>query len=186
VPRSRASGPTRRSWSPRCGRSRCTAASARSWRASRSIPALLEENVEAVRLGAQNLAKQIENVRLFGSRRRRDQLVPDRHAGRGRGDPEVALAPAPRRGRGARTSRRRRGCRGPRRGGLGRREEGDADFQLLYPTTMPLAEKIETIATRVYGADGIDVLPAARKAIKQYEDLGSATCRSAWPRRSTR
>ncbi len=29
-------------------------------------PALLEENVEAVRLGAQNLAKQIENVTIFG------------------------------------------------------------------------------------------------------------------------
>ena len=29
-------------------------------------PALLEENVEAVRLGGQNLAKQIENVTMFG------------------------------------------------------------------------------------------------------------------------
>src|SRR4029453_16360995 len=29
-------------------------------------PALLEENVEAVRLGSQNLAKQIENVTMFG------------------------------------------------------------------------------------------------------------------------
>src|SRR5204863_3986358 len=29
-------------------------------------PALLEENVEAVRTGASNLAKQIENVRIFG------------------------------------------------------------------------------------------------------------------------
>ncbi len=29
-------------------------------------PALLEENVDAVRLGAQNLAKQIENVTMFG------------------------------------------------------------------------------------------------------------------------
>src|SRR4029453_15715592 len=29
-------------------------------------PALLEENVEAVRNGAQNLAKQIENVLLYG------------------------------------------------------------------------------------------------------------------------
>ena len=49
---------------------------------------------------------------------------------------------------------------------------GEADFKLLYPDAMAITEKIETIATRVYGADGIDLLPAARKAIKQYEDLG--------------
>ena len=47
-----------------------------------------------------------------------------------------------------------------------------ANFQLLYPDDMPLAEKIETIATRVYGGDGIEFLPAARKSLKQFEDLG--------------
>ncbi len=51
-------------------------------------PALLEENVEAVRAGAQNLAKQIENVDgLRDPGRRGDQRVPAGHAGRGRGDP---------------------------------------------------------------------------------------------------
>ncbi len=51
-------------------------------------------------------------------------------------------------------------------------EEGAPDFQLLYPDSAPLVEKIETIATRVYGADGVDILPAARKALALYEDLG--------------
>jgi formate--tetrahydrofolate ligase len=37
---------------------------------------------------------------------------------------------------------------------------------------MPLAEKIETIATRVYGAEGVDYLPAARRQLAQYEELG--------------
>ena len=37
---------------------------------------------------------------------------------------------------------------------------------------MPLADKIETIATRIYGGDGVDYLPAARKSLKQFEDLG--------------
>jgi formate--tetrahydrofolate ligase len=37
---------------------------------------------------------------------------------------------------------------------------------------MPLAEKIETIATRVYGADGVDFLPAAKKSLAQFEELG--------------
>jgi formate--tetrahydrofolate ligase len=49
-----------------------------------------------------------------------------------------------------------------------------------------LIEKIETIAEKVYGADGIDVLPAARKALTLYEDSASAACPCAWPRRSTR
>ena len=29
-----------------------------------------------------------------------------------------------------------------------------------------------TIATRIYGADGIELLPAAKQQLKQYEDLG--------------
>ena len=51
-------------------------------------------------------------------------------------------------------------------------QDGRAKFELLYPDEMPLAEKIETIATRVYGADGVEFLPAARKSLTQYEDLG--------------
>ena len=138
-------------------------------------PALLEENVAAVRAGAANLAKKIENVRLFGIPvGRRDQRVPIRHAGRGRRDPG---------GRPGRRSTCRRRCDAlrptaarapptwPPPSGT-RRTSGAADFRLLYPDEMPITEKIETIATRVYGADGVDVLPAARKALKQYEDLG--------------
>ena len=51
-------------------------------------------------------------------------------------------------------------------------QDGSARFQLLYPDEMPLAEKIVTIATRVYGADGVEFLPAARKSLEQFEDLG--------------
>ena len=32
----------------------------------------------------------------------------------------------------------------------------------------------ETIATRIYGADGVDYLPAAEQQIKKYTDLGYA------------
>ena len=51
-------------------------------------------------------------------------------------------------------------------------QDGSARFELLYPDEMPLAAKIETIATRVYGADGVEFLPAARKSLQQFEDLG--------------
>jgi formate--tetrahydrofolate ligase len=43
---------------------------------------------------------------------------------------------------------------------------------LLYPDDAPLGEKIHTIATQIYGADGIELTPAAQKSLKQYEALG--------------
>lgn len=45
-------------------------------------------------------------------------------------------------------------------------------FEFLYPLEMPLADKIETVAREVYGADGIDLSPSAAKALKEYERLG--------------
>jgi formate--tetrahydrofolate ligase len=50
--------------------------------------------------------------------------------------------------------------------------EEPTDFRFLYPLEMPLTEKIETVAREVYGADGIDVSPAAAKALAEYERLG--------------
>ena len=47
-----------------------------------------------------------------------------------------------------------------------------ADFQLLYPDDASLREKIETIATKVYGADGVDYAPAANTSIDLYERNG--------------
>ena len=45
-------------------------------------------------------------------------------------------------------------------------------FEPVYELDRPVAEKIETIARRIYGADGIELLPAARAAIKRYEAQG--------------
>jgi formyltetrahydrofolate synthetase len=137
-------------------------------------PALLEENVEAVRRGAQNLAKQIENVTMFGI----PAIVainsfPTDTAAEVAAIQEVALAA------GARaavvTNNFAEGGKGAAalaEAVWAATQDGSARFQLLYPDEMPLAEKIETIATRVYGADGVEFLPAARKSLKQFEDLG--------------
>jgi formate--tetrahydrofolate ligase len=137
-------------------------------------PALLEENVEAVRLGAQNLAKQIENVTMFGipaivainsfptdtpaeveairevalAAGARDAVVATHFVDGGAGADALAEAV------------------------WAATHDGSARFKLLYPDEMPLALKIETIATKVYGADGIEFLPAARKSLQQFEDLG--------------
>ena len=85
-------------------------------------PALLEENVEAVRRGAANLAKQIENVTMFGvTAVVAINAFPTDTPGRGRGDPR-GVPRRRRTGRGRRDAFRRRWrrCRSARRGGLGR------------------------------------------------------------------
>ena len=50
--------------------------------------------------------------------------------------------------------------------------ERPSDFELAYPLDAPIAEKIDLIATKVYGADGAELLPvAARKAV-EFEQAG--------------
>jgi formyltetrahydrofolate synthetase len=45
-------------------------------------------------------------------------------------------------------------------------------FDYLYPLDASIERKIEAIATRVYGADGIFLLPAARARIEQFTKMG--------------
>ena len=52
--------------------------------------------------------------------------------------------------------------------------EAESDFQMLYADDEPIATKIEKIATTVYGADGIELAPAAREAIARFEKQGLA------------
>ena len=137
-------------------------------------PALSLENVEAVRAGAQNLAKQIENVALFNV----PVVVainsfPTDTAGEVRAVREVALAAGARDavvaehfGKGG------AGAEDLARAVWSAAEEGAPNFKLLYPDEMPLAEKIEAISLKVYGADGVDFLPAAAKQLRAFEDAG--------------
>ncbi|MBW2145572.1 MAG: formate--tetrahydrofolate ligase, partial [Deltaproteobacteria bacterium] len=46
------------------------------------------------------------------------------------------------------------------------------EFRLTYPDDAPIKEKIETIATRIYRADGVEYSAEANRKIKMYEDLG--------------
>jgi formate--tetrahydrofolate ligase len=137
-------------------------------------PALSVDNVEAVRAGAQNLAKQIENVLLFNvpvvvainsfptdtaaevravqevsrAAGARDAVVAEHFGKGGAGAEELARAV------------------------WSAAEEGAPNFRLLYPDEMPLAEKIEAISIKVYGADGVDFLPAAAKQLRAFQDGG--------------
>jgi formate--tetrahydrofolate ligase len=69
------------------------------------------------------------------------------------------------------------------RGGEGGRDLAEAvvaaaakpnQFKFLYPLEASIKEKIETIATKIYGADGVDYSAEAEKKIKLYTDLGYA------------
>lgn len=51
-------------------------------------------------------------------------------------------------------------------------EEGKANLQYCYDVNQGIAAKIETIAQKIYGADGVDYAPSAQKEIKQLEALG--------------
>ncbi|HYW32129.1 MAG TPA: formate--tetrahydrofolate ligase [Gemmatimonas sp.] len=54
-------------------------------------------------------------------------------------------------------------------------DERNATFRPLYDAGRPIAEKIDTIARRVYGADGVDFSPAASRAIDYLEGIGLGT-----------
>ncbi|WP_298178096.1 formate--tetrahydrofolate ligase [Saccharomonospora sp.] len=50
--------------------------------------------------------------------------------------------------------------------------EEPSTFTYLYPDDLPLADKIEVVARRMYGADGIDLSPTARKQLDTYTRAG--------------
>ncbi len=50
--------------------------------------------------------------------------------------------------------------------------EKPSNFRFLYPLDIPIKEKIETLATKVYGADGVDYSAEAERKIKLYTKQG--------------
>jgi formate--tetrahydrofolate ligase len=51
-------------------------------------------------------------------------------------------------------------------------EESEGTFEFCYELDMTIKEKIEAIATRIYGADGVDFTPAADKEMERLTSLG--------------
>ena len=49
----------------------------------------------------------------------------------------------------------------------------------LYPLEMPIKEKVETIARKVYGASGVEFASTAVKVIRQIENLGCSLLEQA-------
>jgi len=133
---------------------------------------LLKENPDEVHIGGSNLRKQIENIRLHGvSPVVAINAFPEDHPSEHAAIAEIAAE------MGARVAV----CTHFADGGRGARELAEAvaeaaeepsDFRFLYPDEAPLTEKIETIATKVYGADGVDYTPVAARQLATYERNG--------------
>ena len=51
---------------------------------------------------------------------------------------------------------------------------GEADFRPLYPDHLPLKDKIETVATSIYGASGVDFQPGVTAELERLESFGLA------------
>lgn len=51
-------------------------------------------------------------------------------------------------------------------------ENKPSNFKELYEDEMPLKDKINTIATKIYGAKGVTYAPSAIKSLKKIEEMG--------------
>ena len=133
---------------------------------------LLRENPDDVLAGAANLRKQVANIRLHGV----PAVVainafPTDHASEHQAVRDVA----------AELGARSAVCTHFADGGRGAAELAEAvaeaaeepsQFRLLYPDSASLREKIETVATRVYGAADVDYSAQAAKQLDTYERAG--------------
>ena len=137
--------------------------------------AVVVATVRAVKVhGLENLAKHIQNVRRFG-------LTPVVALNRFATDPdaEVAAILEACRMMGARAEE----VRAWELGGAGAtglaqavldavRSADPAAFRYLYQDDWTLEKKIETIATEIYGADGVRLMPAAATKLEHWQAAG--------------
>ena len=134
---------------------------------------LAKENMEALDKGCENLDKQIENVAMHGvpvvvalnhfptDSDKEIQFVLDRAMKAGATSAVISKVWAD--------------------GGAGGVDlakavieacEKPSQFKHLYPLDISIKEKIETIAGKIYGADGVDYSAVADRQIRRYTRLG--------------
>ena len=143
-------------------------------RPGRPLPKeLTEENLPALEKGCENLVKHIENARLFGvpvvvavnrfteDTEREIELIREKAVAAGAEGAYLSDVWA--------------------KGGEGGTElaaavvaacEKPNDFKLLYPDDASIKDKIEAIATKIYGADGVDYDRVAEQKIETFTKWG--------------
>ena len=141
--------------------------------AGRPLPeALLAENPDEVHSGGANLRKQLENMRIHGCTPVvAINVFPGDHAADIAAIGEIA---AEYDARSAVTTHFADGGRGATElaEAVAEAAEEPSEFKVLYPDEAPLKEKIETVARRVYGADGVEYSSTADKQIATFTAAG--------------
>lgn len=131
-----------------------------------------QENVGALREGCANLGRHIENLRGYGL----PVVVAINHFS---GDTEAEIAAL--RDYCAGHEVQAILCRHWAEGGAGAEDlarqvvalcDRGADFTLLYPDDLSLADKIETVCKRIYRAEAVEFLPHVRDQLKVWQAAG--------------
>ncbi len=141
--------------------------------AGRPLPEdLLRENPGDVVAGAANLRKQVANIRRHGV----PAVVainafPTDHASEHQAIRVVAAELGVRAAVGTHFADGGRGA-AELASAVAEAADEPSQFRLLYPDSASLHEKIETVATQVYGADGVEYSPQAAKQLDTYERAG--------------
>src|SRR5216683_2364693 len=135
-------------------------------------PEMIKENPDDVCAGADNLRKQVENIRMHGvTPVIAINTFPTDHASEHAAIRELADE----------IGVRSAVCHHFTEGGKGAVELAEAvaeaaaepnSFHFLYPDDASLKEKIETVAKRVYGASGVEYDLHATRQIDSYERNG--------------
>ena len=134
---------------------------------------LKQEDLDALAAGIGNLQKQIENVRLFGV-----PVVVAVNRFPGDTDAEIEFVRNAAVEAGALEAHVSTLFADGGKGGealahaLVKAADQPNSFRLLYPDDASLKEKIETLATRIYGADGVDYEPLAEAQLAKFEANG--------------
>ncbi|MBX3472831.1 MAG: formate--tetrahydrofolate ligase [Planctomycetes bacterium] len=134
---------------------------------------LVKEDLDALRAGMPNLTRHIKNMKAFGlpvvvginsfgtespaeiemvkkaarEAGASDCVISEVFAKGGQGGAEFAKALV-------------KACEEPR------------SFKLTYDSDAPIKKKVEAVATKIYGAAGVDWAPEASKRVKQFEEAG--------------
>ncbi len=134
--------------------------------------ALGTENLDALKQGAANLEKHIENIGKFGV-----PAVVAVNVFPTDTEAELLLLEDLCARLGAQCARSEVWAKGGA-GGLALADAVEdalgrtADFHPIYDAKKSIAEKIEIIAREIYGADGVDFTPEAQKQMAEMETLG--------------
>ena len=132
-----------------------------------------KENVAAVKAGCENLARHIRNVTSFGVPAvvAINQFITDTEA-----ELEAVRETAGSFGADAILASHwadgSAGTEALARHVVELAESGQADFQPLYPDDLPLFEKIEAVATKLYGAAAVTADGKVRNQLKDWEKAG--------------